>query len=260
MLSAIFVTSGIEGLRHPGVMAEMAEPQASTMAGKLGLPTDPDLLVKINSGVHVGAGILLSMGKFRRLASLALLGTLVPTTWAAHRFWEVDDPGARAQQQSHFFKNLSLMGGLILSAVDNEGVPSLGRRARRRALGAGTGMAVGTKAGSAKGRATAKSTKAAARADRATARAEKGKEVAAAKAAKAAAKGRAGALAVGAAAGAKATKMAAKGIAAKKAGKAVASSAGTLFSGTNGTGEAIRAGARRAGGVLAGTVDHLPVG
>ena len=38
----------------------------------------------------------------------------------------------RAQQQMHFFKNLALLGGLILAAVDTEGEPSLGWRARRR--------------------------------------------------------------------------------------------------------------------------------
>ena len=38
----------------------------------------------------------------------------MPTTAAGHRFWEETDPEARANQQIHFFKNLSMLGGLIL--------------------------------------------------------------------------------------------------------------------------------------------------
>jgi uncharacterized membrane protein YphA (DoxX/SURF4 family) len=142
-------------------MVEMAEPQATQMASKLGLPTDPELLVRINSGVHVGAGILLAIGKFRRLAALALFGTLIPTTWAAHRWWEEKDEAARAQQQAHFYKNLGLMGGLVLAAVDTEGAPSLGWRAKRRAKQAGTAIAVGSKAASGGKEAGAKGGKAA---------------------------------------------------------------------------------------------------
>jgi uncharacterized membrane protein YphA (DoxX/SURF4 family) len=206
MLSAIFVASGIEGLRRPGGMVEMAEPQATQLASTLGLPTDPELLVRINSGVHVGAGILLAVGKFRRLAALALFTSLIPTTWAAHRFWEEQDEATKAQQQVHFFKNLGLMGGLILAAVDTEGAPSLGWRARRRASQAGTVIALGGKAaraggdGGKKGRKAAKkaakagkaATKATAKAvaarEVATAKGSAGKEKAAAKAQKAAAK------------------------------------------------------------------------
>jgi putative oxidoreductase len=57
----------------------------------------------------------------------------VPTTLAGHRFWEEDDPARRHQQQIHFFKNLGLLGGLVLAAADTGGAPSLGWRARRAA-------------------------------------------------------------------------------------------------------------------------------
>src|SRR5205807_669938 len=53
-----------------------------------------------------------------------------PTTLAAHRFWEEEDPELRSQQQVHFVKNLGLLGGLMLAAADTEGKPSLAWRAR----------------------------------------------------------------------------------------------------------------------------------
>ncbi|CAN5191592.1 hypothetical protein BH20ACT5_BH20ACT5_15300 [soil metagenome] len=85
--------------------------------------------MKIDAAVKVGAGTLLALGRFPRLAALALAGSLIPTTLAAHRFWEADKE-TKADQQIHFFKNLGLLGGLMLAAVDTEGQPSLAWRTR----------------------------------------------------------------------------------------------------------------------------------
>jgi uncharacterized membrane protein YphA (DoxX/SURF4 family) len=89
--------------------------------------------VRINAGVHILAGLALATGRAPRLSSLALAGTLVPTTLAAHRFWEAPDANGRTVQQLHFFKNVSMLGGLLISGVDTEGRPSLAWRAKRAA-------------------------------------------------------------------------------------------------------------------------------
>ena len=77
----------------------------------------------------VGAGSLLALGKLPRLASTVLAATLVPTTVAAHSFWQEQDPEVRAKQKVQFLKNLGLLGGLLLAAVDTEGKPGLAYRA-----------------------------------------------------------------------------------------------------------------------------------
>jgi hypothetical protein len=64
---------------------------------------------------------------------VALLGSLVPTTVAGHAFWDAKTAEERARQRTQFLKNVGLGGGLILAAVDTEGKPSLGWRARRAA-------------------------------------------------------------------------------------------------------------------------------
>ena len=69
----------------------------------------------------VGAGALLALGRLPRLASTVLAATLVPTTVAAHSFWNEQDPKVRAQQKVQFFKNVSLLGGLLIAAVDTAG-------------------------------------------------------------------------------------------------------------------------------------------
>jgi putative oxidoreductase len=66
--------------------------------------------VKVNAGAQVAAGTLLAIGKLPRLAALVLIGSAVPTTYAGHRFWELDDKQTRAQQRIHFLKNLGLIG------------------------------------------------------------------------------------------------------------------------------------------------------
>jgi uncharacterized membrane protein YphA (DoxX/SURF4 family) len=94
-------------------------------------PLDAETYVKVNGIAMLGAGALLSIGRLPRVASAVLAATLVPTTVAGHRFWEIDDPSERAAQQIHFMKNMSLLGGLILAAVDTQGAPGLAWRASR---------------------------------------------------------------------------------------------------------------------------------
>jgi len=114
MLAAIFVHGGLDAVRNPEPKAPRAEPVASQVAAPLGLPEDTVTLVRINGAVQVVGGTLLALGRFPRLAALVLAGSLVPTTFAGHRFWEEDDQRIRAQQTIHFLKNLGILGGLLL--------------------------------------------------------------------------------------------------------------------------------------------------
>ncbi|HEX2073308.1 MAG TPA: DoxX family protein, partial [Geodermatophilus sp.] len=97
------------------------------------VPRDVEQWVRADAGVKVGAGTLLALGKLPRLSAFALALSTVPTTLAGHRFWEYDDPKEKAGQRIHFLKNLGLLGGLLIAAVDTEGRPSVGYRARRAA-------------------------------------------------------------------------------------------------------------------------------
>ncbi|MCU1450670.1 MAG: hypothetical protein JWP02_2840 [Acidimicrobiales bacterium] len=133
LMASIFVTGGIETLRNPGPRVKRSEPVTTKLSETLPLPDDPEQLVKLNAALHVGFGTLLAFNKLPRLSAAVLAVTLVPTTLGGHRFWEDDDPQMRKNQQVHFFKNLGLLGGLIIAATDTEGAPSLGWRARRSA-------------------------------------------------------------------------------------------------------------------------------
>ena len=133
MIGAPFVILGAEALREPGRRVEKAAEVGPKLAHALHLPEDPTTLVRINAGVQVAAGSLLSLGRVPRLCALALAGSLVPTTIAGHPFWEETDKQARAQQKIHFLKNLAMLGGLLLAVVDTGGRPSVGWRAKKAA-------------------------------------------------------------------------------------------------------------------------------
>jgi uncharacterized membrane protein YphA (DoxX/SURF4 family) len=139
LLAAPFVILGVQALRDPGKRVEMARPvveKVTAVADKqlpVTVPHDAEQWVKINAGVMVGAGALFGLGRLPRLSALLLSGSMVPTTLAGHPFWEVDDPQQRQGQLIQFLKNIGLIGGLLIAAVDTEGKPSVGYRARRAA-------------------------------------------------------------------------------------------------------------------------------
>lgn len=138
LLSTIFVVQGINAVRKPEPLVGKAEPVAERMvplikkvAPQVGerLPEDTKNLVRLNGAAQVLGGLALATGTGRRLGATVLAATLVPTTLAEHRWWEHDDPTQRQQHRLHFMKNLGLLGGLMLAAVDTEGRPGLAWRA-----------------------------------------------------------------------------------------------------------------------------------
>jgi putative oxidoreductase len=119
LLAGIFVSGGIDTLLRPEPRAERARPVIERLQGSLEMmPGDPVAAVRANAIVHVVGGGMLALGILPRLAALALAGSLVPTTFGGHRFWELEDPVERAQQQTHFLKNAAILGGLLLAALD----------------------------------------------------------------------------------------------------------------------------------------------
>ncbi|HEY2879163.1 DoxX family protein [Nocardioides sp.] len=140
MLASMFVVGGIDSLTHASAKVSKAEKvtdRVPTLADKIApglpVPTDPATLVRINGAVQILAGLTLATGRMPRLSALVLAASLAPTTYAGHPFWEEKDKAARAAQRTQFFKNASIMGGLLLASVDTAGKPGVAWRARRAA-------------------------------------------------------------------------------------------------------------------------------
>lgn len=137
MLASIFVVGGVNALRNAPALAAKARPVtdrllplAQKAAPQAPIPDDPTVLVRVNAATQVAAGLTLATGRAPRLSAAVLAATLLPTTAAGHRFWELDDAAARGQQRLHFFKNVSLLGGLVIAAGDTDGRPGVAWRAR----------------------------------------------------------------------------------------------------------------------------------
>ena len=140
MLATMFVAGGVNALKNVEAAAARAKPiidsvvpVAQKMAPSVPISNDPRTLVRVNAATQILAGLALATGRVPRLSSMVLAASLVPTTAAGHRFWEQSDPEDRANQRAHFVKNVSLLGGLMVAAVDTDGRPGLAWRARRAA-------------------------------------------------------------------------------------------------------------------------------
>ena len=149
MLASYFVVAGIKAIRDPESLVPAAEPivdrvvpvvkqySPEQVAGFV--PENAVTLVRINGIAQVTGGLALATGKGRRLGALLLAGSLVPSTIAKHPFWKEQDPDERSRERSHFLKNVSLLGGVLLGCARHrrQAEPRMARSADRRVAGQG---------------------------------------------------------------------------------------------------------------------------
>ena len=84
---------------------------AAMMASK-GLPMASVLLV-VTIALELGGGLALVIGYQARWVALGLALWLIPVTLVFHNFWAV--PADQVQNQSiNFYKNLSILGGMLM--------------------------------------------------------------------------------------------------------------------------------------------------
>jgi putative oxidoreductase len=109
LLAAPFIRLGWDAAQSPGGRVDMA--------AAIGVPK-PEAAVRLNGAMMVASGVALALGILPRWAALTLIGCLVPTTAAGHAFWKEDEPQKRTGQLIHFLKNVSMVGGLLVVAAD----------------------------------------------------------------------------------------------------------------------------------------------
>src|SRR5258708_8490226 len=138
MLSAAFISRGIDALRSPKSAADAARPTLeglSKLPDPVGtnVPSNAETVARVNAAVQIGGGLLLATGRLPRVASAALALTVVPGSLGGQRFWSESDPQRKADERRPFLTDVSLVGGLVIAAVCTAGQPSLRRRGRRAA-------------------------------------------------------------------------------------------------------------------------------
>ena len=121
-LGAIFVESASRQLMTVGTFA-------ASLASR-GVPL-PMLLAVVGVAVELVGGILIVSGFRTRVAAPPIILFMIVATVISHRYWELAD-AARRGQEIHFFKNLSIVGGLLLLFVSGPGRFSIDGLVRRQ--------------------------------------------------------------------------------------------------------------------------------
>lgn len=133
LLSSSFITSGTQVLREPGAAAEELRPWLDKVgpaarARGIPVPQDPATAARALASVQVAAAGALALGKAPRTSAALLAAALLPTALATTAS---GNPDASRRKVTEATRNASLVGGLLLAALDTEGRPGLAWRARR---------------------------------------------------------------------------------------------------------------------------------
>ena len=103
LMGWIFIASGFRKLLDiPAFAATMA---------RRGLP---DVLGYVAPPVEFFGGVFLVLGFATRYTSLVMILFMIIATFSSHRYWDYTDPAQYTAQNSNFWKNVSMTGGIVL--------------------------------------------------------------------------------------------------------------------------------------------------
>ncbi|MEH0110975.1 DoxX family protein [Tersicoccus sp. MR15.9] len=139
-LAGTFVLSGIDRVRNAATQASSLQPVLGglrSVAPQVAQYTRDEVTVtRVLGGVQTGAGALLAIGRFSRLASTVLVGTQAVNAWVEFSQAPADTAEQKTARRTQLLKNVGLAGGAALAAVDRNGKPSLAWRAEHAATSA----------------------------------------------------------------------------------------------------------------------------
>ena len=104
LLGGIFVLSGYGKLMGLSAFAASLERNGVPFASFMAL---------IGAPVEFFGGLAIVLGIETRYAAALMVGFVIMATLISHRFWEYQD-AARQMQQTHFLKNVAIIGGFVL--------------------------------------------------------------------------------------------------------------------------------------------------
>jgi len=124
LISAVFIVFGYIQFTHIGNY--IGNPVVIKVAGWTHILT-PTIIAYLVAAIDLFGGILILVGYQTRWASVVLIIFVALTAFLVHHFWDMQAP-ARAANQGHFYKNLALIGALLLLYVQGAGSCSLDHR------------------------------------------------------------------------------------------------------------------------------------
>lgn len=137
MLSSIFFAGAVNALKNTSTIEPKVKPVADLVSKTTGQQVGPATLIRVNAGTQLVAAAGLATGRAPRLSAFVLAGSLTPTTLVGHQFWNQGDPVAAKNQRLHFFKNLAVIGGLLMATLDPDPHKKfIGTRAKNKVVDA----------------------------------------------------------------------------------------------------------------------------
>ncbi len=125
LIAAVFIVFGYLQFTNIGVY--IANPAVVKVAGLTGGILTPTVLAYLVATINLVGGILILVGYQTRWAAIVLIAFVVLTLWFVHNFWTMEGP-ARAGNQVNFYKNLVIIGALLLIIIHGPGSCSLEHR------------------------------------------------------------------------------------------------------------------------------------
>jgi putative oxidoreductase len=81
----------------------------------------PEFMAYVATPIELFVGLFLIIGFATRYAALVILVFTIVASFSSHAYWTFTDPAQRMMQFTHFWKNMSIKGGLILLFVTGGG-------------------------------------------------------------------------------------------------------------------------------------------
>ncbi|GAA2108438.1 DoxX family protein [Kocuria atrinae] len=133
LLATGYVAGGVEAFRNSSATAEKLDPVLKQVEQVL-----PQVRPVTANRAQVAQGIAaaqvlaasaLALSKLPRLSASVLLGTTAINTYVQYQSADASTKEAKSNRRNNVFKNLSLVGAVMIASVDTAGNPSLAWRA-----------------------------------------------------------------------------------------------------------------------------------
>jgi putative oxidoreductase len=125
LTSIVFIVFGY--LQFTSIGAYTNNPAVVKFVGTIGGVVPPLVIAYLVAAVDLFGGLLILLGYQTRIATVVLIIFVILTIFFAHPFWNFEG-APRAANQVQFYKNLVIVGALIMLFVHGPGRYSLDNR------------------------------------------------------------------------------------------------------------------------------------
>ena len=127
LVSVVFIVFGFLQFTHIG--GYIANPAVVKFSSFTGGVLSPTIIAYLVATIDLVGGVCILLGYQTRSAAIVLIIFVALTLFLSHHFWTMQG-SARAANQAHFYKNLALIGALLM-LIGNPGSLSIDSRKSR---------------------------------------------------------------------------------------------------------------------------------